>query len=189
MTVSLAAGWVIAIVIVIALFSWLAAVLRADTHPGWKHQSKLPKYEVTGGAFQAQEGGRQLMPIPGERPVPTEEELARSGVPAQRAAAEEELARSRGIPAQRAGAKPGATATGGDRAEKPHLAAGSKLRLAAAHPARQAARQNSRAAAGCLVPASSSLGLEPGKSPIASAHRGNPGMIHLSGRLTRLSDA
>ncbi len=131
MTVSMAAGWVIAIVIVIALFSWLTVVLRADTHPGWKHQSKLPKYEVTGGAFQAQGGGRQLMPRYGGRPMPTEEELARSGgIPAQRAATEEGLARSGGVPAQRAAAEQGATAaTGGERADEPHRVAGSKLRL------------------------------------------------------------
>jgi hypothetical protein len=130
MTVSIAAGWVIAIVIVIALFGWLVTVLRADTHPGWKHQSKLPKYEVTGGAFQAQGGGRQLMPRHGGRPMPTEEELAGSGgIPAQRAAAEHELARSGGIPAQRA-AEQGATApTSGERADEPHPVAGSKLRL------------------------------------------------------------
>jgi|HubBroStandDraft_4_1064222.scaffolds.fasta_scaffold357635_1 hypothetical protein len=131
MTVSMAAGWVIAIVIVFALFSWLAVVLRADTHPGWKHQSKLPKYEVTGGAFEAQDGGRQLMPRHGGRPMPTEEELASGSIPAQRAAAEkEELARARRVPAQRATAEQGATAaTSGERAEEPHLTAGSKLRL------------------------------------------------------------
>jgi hypothetical protein len=133
MTVSIAAGWVIAIVIVVALFGWLAVVLRADTHPGWKYQSKLPKYEVTGGAFEAQDGGRQLMPRHGGRPMPTEEELASGSIPAQRAAAEkEELARAGRIPAQRATAeREAATASSGKRADEPHLVAGNKLRLAA----------------------------------------------------------
>jgi hypothetical protein len=130
MTASMAAGWVIAIVVAIVLFSWVGAVLWADSHPGWKHQSKLPKYEVTGGAFQALDGGRQLMPIPGERPAPTEEELARSGgVPAQRAAAAREPAGSR-VPGQRAATEQGATAaTSGERSGEPRLTAGSKLRL------------------------------------------------------------
>jgi hypothetical protein len=135
MTVSILSGWIIAIVVAAVPFAWVGAVLWANAHPGWKHQSKLPKYEVTGGAFQAVDGGRQLMPIPGERPAPTEEELARSGgVPGQRAATEEELARSGGVPGQRAAAEQGATAATSpsrerERADEPHLTAGSKLRL------------------------------------------------------------
>jgi hypothetical protein len=133
MTVSILSGWIIAIVVAVVLFGWVGAVLWANAHPGWKHQSKLPKYEVTGGAFQAVDGGRQLMPIPGERPAPTEEELARSGgVPGQRAATEEDVARARGVPGQRAAAEQGATgatSTGGGSADEPHLTVGSKLRL------------------------------------------------------------
>jgi hypothetical protein len=53
----------------ILLAVWLTAVLRADTHPDIKHHRKPPGYEVTGGAFNAHEGGRQLMPIPGQRPA------------------------------------------------------------------------------------------------------------------------
>jgi hypothetical protein len=137
MTVSIASGWIIAIVVAVVLFGWLGAVLWANAHPGWKHQSKLPKYEVTGGAFQALDGGRQLMPIPGERPAATEEEAARSGgVPGQRIAAEEDLARSGRVPGQRAPAGQGATAgqeattaASRERAGEPHLTSGSKLRL------------------------------------------------------------
>ena len=132
MTGSVAAAWVIPIVVAVVLFGWLAAVLRADTHPGWKQKSKLPKYEVMGGAFQAVDGGRQLMPLPGERPAPTEEELARSGgVPGQRGASERDVARSGGIPGQRAAEQPGATAAAsrGERADEPHLTEGTKLRL------------------------------------------------------------
>jgi hypothetical protein len=143
MTVSITSGWIIAIVVALVLFGWIAAMLWADAHPGWKHQTKLPKYEVTGGAFQALDGGRQLMPIPGERPAATEEEAARSGgVPGQRAASEEDLARSGRIPGQRTaagqGAPAGQEATGDQgataaatsgHAGEPHLTAGSKLRL------------------------------------------------------------
>src|SRR5262245_18656414 len=92
MTGSPAAAWTIFIVVSLALAGWLTAVLRADTHHKWKHHSNLPKYEVTGGAFQAVDGGRQVMPLPGERPVPVseEEEMLRArDVPAQRTAAEQ----------------------------------------------------------------------------------------------------
>jgi len=132
MSGSVTAAWVIPIVVAVVLFAWLAAVLRADTHPGWKQKSKLPKYEVTGGAFQAIDGGRQLMPLPGERPAPTDEELARSGgVPAQRADSQPGVSQPGGIPGQRAAEQPGATAaTSGERADEPHLTGGSKLRLA-----------------------------------------------------------
>jgi hypothetical protein len=97
------------------LFGWLTAVLRADTHPQWKHHSDLPKYEVTGGAFKAVDGGRQLMPHHGARSVSEQAGLAQSaGVPAPRAGAEHEA--------------PAGVST--EQADERHLAAGSKLRLA-----------------------------------------------------------
>ena len=43
--------------VAIVLFAWLFAVLRADTHPRWKQKSIPPKYEVTGGSFEAVDGG------------------------------------------------------------------------------------------------------------------------------------
>lgn len=95
MTGSPAAAWTIFIVVSIALAGWLTAVLYADRHPSWKHKHELPKYEVTGGAFQAVDGGRQLMPLPGERPVPVneEEEMLRArDIPAQRRAADQQAA-------------------------------------------------------------------------------------------------
>jgi hypothetical protein len=73
---SLAAQIVIPIVVAIALFSWLAAVLWANAHPRYRSRSSPPRYEVAGGAFHAVDGGRQLMPIPEHRPL---------GVPSQRA--------------------------------------------------------------------------------------------------------
>jgi len=76
---SLAAVWSIPFVVAIALAFWLVAVLRADTHPRWKHQESPPKYEVTGGSFEAVDGGRQLMPLPGERPIPTQADRERGG--------------------------------------------------------------------------------------------------------------
>jgi hypothetical protein len=50
------------IVAFILLACWITAVYYADSHPRWKHQAPPPKYEVTGGSFQAIDGGRQLMP-------------------------------------------------------------------------------------------------------------------------------
>ena len=86
---SILAQWVIPIVVFFALFSWLALVLHANAHPQYKHHSRPPRYEVTGGAFEANDGGRQLMPIHGERPMadrPGYAASASAGIPAQRAA-------------------------------------------------------------------------------------------------------
>ncbi|MGO8961201.1 MAG: hypothetical protein ACLQFR_28100 [Streptosporangiaceae bacterium] len=68
---------VMPIVIAIVLATWIAAVFYANAHPRKPHAYHA-RTDVSGGTFQAVEGGRQLMPIP-ERPV---------DVPAQRAAAE-----------------------------------------------------------------------------------------------------
>jgi hypothetical protein len=121
MTGTLVSLWVMPIVIAIALFSWIFAVVRADTHPKWKHHSSLPKYEVTGGAFEAVDGGRQLMPRYAGRPYPTEGELAQNAdIPAPRA---DVGAEAPAAPRQEAPAAAGQD-SGADR----HLVAGSKLR-------------------------------------------------------------
>jgi hypothetical protein len=90
MSGSILAQWVIPIVIAVALFSWISAVLHANAHPQYKHHSKTPRYEVTGGAFEANDGGRQLMPIPGGRPLADRPGYAASAtsaeIPAQRTA-------------------------------------------------------------------------------------------------------
>jgi hypothetical protein len=136
MTGSLLAQWVIPIVVAFALFSWIFAVLHANAHPQYKHHSRLPRYEVTGGAFEANDGGRQLMPIHGERPVAdrpgSEESEASPGIPAQRTASSTastsapgasagQTAGQQGVPRQRA--EPGQRVS-----EERHLAEGSKLR-------------------------------------------------------------
>jgi hypothetical protein len=98
---SLSAIITIPIVVAIALFSWIFAVLWANRHPRWAHhvaQEVQPlQTEVRGGAFQAVEGGRQLMPIPERLPA---------GVPGQRAAAATETYHPSGAhpPATRSGA-------------------------------------------------------------------------------------
>lgn len=93
---SLAAVWTIPFVVAIVLFGWIFAVVRADTHPGWKHQDSPPKYEVTGGSFEAVDGGRQVMPRYGGRPVPTQADRERGGhfgyVPPQGSAPDESAA-------------------------------------------------------------------------------------------------
>jgi hypothetical protein len=109
MSGTLAAQIVIPIVGLLALFGWLAAVLYANSHPGWKHHGNLPKNEVAGGAFQALDGGRQLMPRFGGRPM---SEAGAAGIPAQRTAAEQEAA----------------AAAGHAAADDRPLVAGSKLR-------------------------------------------------------------
>lgn len=72
--------FVMPIVIAVALASWITLVFYAMSHPRWKHHGPPPRTEVAGGAFEATEGGRQLMPIWGEPPP----------VPGQRTAASEE---------------------------------------------------------------------------------------------------
>jgi hypothetical protein len=119
MSGSTAAVIVIPIVVAIVLFGWVAAVLRADSHPQYRHHEKLPKYEVTGGAFQSVDGGRQLMPIPGERPIadrPADEGSHR--IPAQRSASSATAEESR-------------SAAEGGAAAEPETVGGTKLRLAA----------------------------------------------------------
>lgn len=69
------------IVVAILLAGWIIAVIYADKHPGWKYHGPPPRSDVAGGAFEATDGGRQLMPLWGEPP---------HDIPAQRAAAGDE---------------------------------------------------------------------------------------------------
>ncbi len=138
MSGSILAQWVIPIVVAFALFGWLAAVLHANAHPQYKHHSRLPRYEVTGGAFEANDGGRQLMPIPGERPTADRpgytESAASAQIPAQRtASASASAAAPSPEPRPPAGGQPAVPgqrkAEPGQRAaDERHLAEGSKLR-------------------------------------------------------------
>jgi hypothetical protein len=50
---------------------WLTLVFYADRHPQGRPQNSLPRREVIGGEFEARDGGRQLMPIPGEANLAT----------------------------------------------------------------------------------------------------------------------
>jgi len=137
MSGSVAAAWVIPIVAFIALFAWIGGVLYADAHPRYKHQSSLPRTEVAGGAFQALDGGRQLMPIPMESNTWPDGRLVQpEDIPAQRTAmSPEEVAAATGAAATGAAAtgqaQPQETA-GQPAAEERHLIPGSKIRLAAA---------------------------------------------------------
>jgi hypothetical protein len=102
---SLAAIITIPIVVAIALFTWIAAVLYANRHPRWAHheaqQAQPLATEVRGGAFRAVEGGRQLMPIPERRPA---------GVPGPRTAVATETYQPSG--AHPSGTRSGATPSG-----------------------------------------------------------------------------
>jgi hypothetical protein len=129
------AQWLIPIVVAVALFSWLGAVLYADAHPRYKHQSRLPRYEVTGGAFEANDGGRQLMPIPGGRPMADRpyhaDSAASAQIPGQRTApsyASSSASSSAAGPGAGQAAEGKRAVPGQRRADEPHLIAGSKLR-------------------------------------------------------------
>ncbi len=62
---------IMAAAFVLALGVWLSLVFYADRHPQSRPQNSLPHREVIGGEFEARDGGRQLMPIPGELNLPT----------------------------------------------------------------------------------------------------------------------
>ncbi len=128
------------IVVAISLGGWIAAVYYADLHPAVKHPEQLPGTEVSGGAFEARQGGRQLMPIPGEGPMAAKSSYPTpGGIPAQATASSAGQARPAAadtVPAQRVAAtaaesRPGQpVVAGGETAEQqPHLVPGSKLRL------------------------------------------------------------
>jgi hypothetical protein len=93
------------IVVAFLIAAWIAAVFYANAHPGWKHQAPPPKYEVTGGSFQAIDGGRQLMPHYLEVAEPGQPGAVRPAtVPAQRSASgapqHEPSGREATVPAQ-----------------------------------------------------------------------------------------
>jgi hypothetical protein len=109
------------IVVAVMLTVWIGGCFYANAHPQHKRH-KLPRYEVSGGVFQARDGGRQLMPLPGERPLPTEQELATGAtIPAPRAATSAAHAATSAAHAATAAAQH-------DAADEPHLVAGSTLR-------------------------------------------------------------
>jgi hypothetical protein len=108
------------IVVAVLIAGWISAVFYANAHPRWKHQARPPRNEVSGGAFQAIDGGRQLMPHYLETVEPGPPVYPQSaGVPAQRSAS--------GAP-QREPADQEATVPAQGPAEKSHLTAGTKLR-------------------------------------------------------------
>lgn len=80
MTGGIIADIVLPIVIAIALGTWLGLLFFANRHPHQGRYSKELPTEVRGGSFHANEGGRQVMPIPDHAPR----------VPGQRAAGEDE---------------------------------------------------------------------------------------------------
>ena len=56
---------IMAVAFVIALATWLGLVFYADSHPHGEAGESSPHREIMGGSFEARQGGRQVMPIPG----------------------------------------------------------------------------------------------------------------------------
>ncbi len=76
---------IMAAAFVVALATWLALVFYADSHPNKSAHPSAPHRSVMGGSFEANQGGRQVMPDPGEDLLPEREtEARREIVPAQR---------------------------------------------------------------------------------------------------------
>jgi hypothetical protein len=69
----------------IALAVWIFLVFNADRHPQGRAQNSLPHREVMGGEFEARDGGRQLMPHPGQprEPAGVEPDSGLARVPGQ----------------------------------------------------------------------------------------------------------
>src|SRR5215472_7606030 len=65
---SIAAIITIPIIAFLAVLGWVTLVLYGDHHGTWKHRGQPPRSGVAGGSFDATDGGRQLMPIPGQAP-------------------------------------------------------------------------------------------------------------------------
>jgi hypothetical protein len=65
---SIAAIITIPIIAFLAVLGWVSLVLYGDRHGTWKHKGQPPRSGVAGGSFYATDGGRQLMPIPGQPP-------------------------------------------------------------------------------------------------------------------------
>jgi hypothetical protein len=61
---------IMAVAFALAMAAWIALVFRAGRVRHRVHENS-PHREVIGGAFEAHEGGRQVMPDPNE-PLPTE---------------------------------------------------------------------------------------------------------------------
>lgn len=74
------------IVIAVALTTWLCLVLYAANHPLRRRSGAPLRNEVAGGAFDAVEGGRQLMPIPEHRAMVARQADEAAGMPPATAA-------------------------------------------------------------------------------------------------------
>jgi hypothetical protein len=98
---------IMAVAFAAALAVWIGIVFRADRHPSRRAQDSSPHREVMGGAFEAREGGRQLMPDPGAALVP-EETGRRTGQAAEQVTVQE-------APGQGATAVPRQAPARGDR--------------------------------------------------------------------------
>ena len=87
---------IMAIAFVAALATWLLLVFNADRHPHARSHESLPHREVMGGEFEARDGGRQVMPIPGQASRPAEPvpgaAAEHGGVPSQRTSPQHEQA-------------------------------------------------------------------------------------------------
>jgi hypothetical protein len=84
----------------LAMVTWIGLVFWADRHPhGYQQNEPTTQREVMGGAFLAQDGGRQVVPDPREEIIPDNQGLpAETGdrqVPAQRADQDQPVTRDR----------------------------------------------------------------------------------------------
>ena len=73
---------IMAVAFAAAIALWIVLVFRAGREVPHRPQESEPHREVVGGAFEAREGGRQVMPDPGVPLVP-EQADRRAGRPVQ----------------------------------------------------------------------------------------------------------
>jgi hypothetical protein len=147
------------IVAAITLALWIAGIYYADFHPTHKHGGEKLRREVMGGAFEANAGLRQMMPIPHAEPA------QEPGVPAPREEAAPYVAQPPGARVPRQGGEPvsaprqgeqgpGAAGPGEEGAgvprqgEEHRLVPGSRIRLRRARAPGCAGAQAGASAAG-----------------------------------------
>ena len=73
---------IMAVAFAAAMALWIGLVFRAGRHAPHRPQESAPHREVIGGAFEARQGGRQVMPDP-EVPVVPPQADRRASQPVQ----------------------------------------------------------------------------------------------------------
>lgn len=103
MTASPAATWVMCIVIVVSLVTWLTLVGIAARRPYWKHPHRYRMMGPVQGGTHLSTGGRSVAPNSREMPMFTPRELRLEDKIAAEVSGKPEAAAGKRVPAPRLG--------------------------------------------------------------------------------------